>query len=46
VFSAGRLVVGVEVDGEHVRGVEELLQEREVWAAPALADQLVRVLLY
>jgi hypothetical protein len=41
VFFARRLAVGVEVDGEHVRGVEKLLQEREVRAAPALADQFL-----
>src|SRR5215210_1094251 len=44
MFSAGRLVVGVEMDGEHVRGVDELLQKREVRAAPAFADQLIREL--
>src|SRR5919202_1366679 len=41
VLLARRRVVGVEVDGEHVRGVEELLEEREVRAAPPHADQLL-----
>ena len=41
VQRARRLAVGVEVDGEHVRGVEKLLQEREVRAAPVLADQFL-----
>jgi hypothetical protein len=44
VLEPGGLVVGVEVHREHVRGVEELLEEREVWAAPAFADELVGVL--
>ena len=46
VFTPGGRVIGVQVNGEHVRGVEELLQKREVWAAPAFADQLVRELFY
>src|SRR5215210_368830 len=46
VLSAGGLIVGVEVDGEHVRGVQELEQDREVRPAPAFADQLVRELLH
>src|SRR5215203_3233322 len=41
VLFLGGLVVGVEVDGEHVRGVEELLEEREVRAAPVLPDELL-----
>src|SRR5215212_686137 len=39
------LLVGVQVDGQHVGGVEELDQEREVRPAPALTDQLIRELL-
>jgi hypothetical protein len=38
-----RLVVGVEMDWEAVRGVEELGEQREVRAAPPLADDRVRV---
>src|SRR5918998_609355 len=45
VLLTGRLVVGMEVDGEHVGGVEELQQDREVRPAPALPDELVRELL-
>src|SRR5215208_414548 len=41
VLFLGGLVVRVEVDGEHVRGVEDLLEEREVRAAPALPDELL-----
>src|SRR5918997_1680886 len=41
VLLARRRVVGVEVDGEHVRGVEELLEEREVRAAPSRSDQFL-----
>ena len=44
VHATRGLVVGVEVDREHVRGVEELEEEREVRAAPALADEFVREL--
>src|SRR5215210_491424 len=35
------LVVGVQVDGQHVGGVEELDQEREVRPTPALPNQLI-----
>src|SRR5918999_1437522 len=42
VFLTRRLVIGVEVYGEHVRGVEELLEEREVRATPALAYEVIR----
>src|ERR687898_695050 len=44
VLLARHLVVGVEVDGEHVRGVEELLKQREVRAAPALPYERLREL--
>jgi hypothetical protein len=36
----------VEVDGEHVGGVEELEQDREVRPAPAFPDKLVRELFH
>ncbi len=38
-----RLVVGVEMDRQGVGGVEELVEDREMRAVPALADQLVGV---
>ena len=43
VDAARRLVVGVEVDGQEMRGIEELGEDREVRAAPASADDLIRV---
>src|SRR5829696_1892516 len=46
VLPSGGLVVGVEVDGEHVRGVEELEQDREVRTTPIPSHQLVRELLH
>jgi hypothetical protein len=44
VFCTRRLVAGVQVYGEHVRGVDELLQQREVRPAPASPHQLIREL--
>src|SRR5215210_3314824 len=45
VFLSRRLVVGMQVDGEQVGGVEEFDQEREMRPAPALPHELVRKLL-
>jgi hypothetical protein len=46
VLPSGGLVVGVEVDGEHVRGVEELEQDREARTTPIPSHELVRELLH
>ena len=46
VLPSGGLVVGVEVDGGHVRGVEELEQDREVRTTPIPSHELVRELLH
>src|ERR671921_601029 len=45
VFLPRDLVVGVQVDWQHVGGVEEFDQEREMRPTPALPHQLIRELL-
>ncbi len=39
VFTLGRFVIGMEVNGELVGGVEELEEQGEVWSLPTAADQ-------
>src|SRR5215210_5823108 len=35
-------IIGVQVDGQHVGGVEEFDQERKMWSTPALPHELIR----
>ena len=43
VDAARRLVVGVQVNGEEMRGIEELGEDREVRTTPAGTDDLIGV---
>jgi hypothetical protein len=41
IDTLGGLVVGVEVNRQHVRRVQKLQQERKMWSAPSSADEFI-----